>query len=228
MGEKEHVYKMTDGTEFPGYLKHPSGGEASPALLIITSIFGIDEEMKQLANGFAEDGFLVSVPEIFSRTVPGPIPVARFQEAMQRMVTYDFDQGALDTEEMIKQLRTHPNCNGKLGILGFCFGGRHALVAAARFGVNAAASYHGTAMGQHADEIQDIQCPVSFHFGNEDPAVPLEEVEKIRAAFAGHDNAEITIHDGAAHNFSMPEKPGYHPEVAAKSRASVLQCFRFM
>jgi carboxymethylenebutenolidase len=68
-------------------------------------------------------------------------------------------------------------------------------------------------------------CPVSFHFGAEDPVVPTEAVEKIRAAYAGRGNADIVAHDGASHNFSMPHKDGYHAGVAATSRQAVLDRF---
>lgn len=219
----ETSYTTRENERFTGYLTQPAGEEKLPGILVITSIFGIDEEMKALTDAFADDGFLVSVPDIFWRTMPGP--VADFETALGRMQTFDFDQGVKDVEDLINDLRAHPRCNGKVAVLGFCFGGRYALVSAARFGVDAAASYHGTDMEKHLDEVSKVSCPVSFHFGDSDPAVPTENAKAVRSAFEGRDNAEITIHEGAAHNFSMPTKPGYHPQAAKESRAAVLRCF---
>lgn len=69
---------------------------------------------------------------------------------------------------------------------------------------------------------------MSFHFGEVDPAVPMEEVEAIRAAYANHSNAEIVAYPNAAHNFAMPYKQGYDEAVAKASRAAVLRCFQGM
>jgi len=115
-----------------------------------------------------------------------------------------------------------------VAILGFCFGGRHVLLGAARLGIAAAASFHGAQMGRHLDEVDGITCPVSFHFGATDPIVPIDEVDAIRAAFAGKPNADIGLHGEAGHNFAMPRKDGYHPAVAKESRDRVLRCFRSM
>ncbi|ETW95778.1 MAG: hypothetical protein ETSY2_47580, partial [Candidatus Entotheonella gemina] len=129
---------------------------------------------------------------------------------------------------LIHDLKARPECNGKVALLGFCFGGRYAHLAAARLGVDAAGSYHGTKIGEHLDETSNVTCPVSFHFGEVDPAVPMEEVEAIKAAYANRDNAEIVVYPDAAHNFAMPYKPGYQEAVAKASRDAVLRCFRSM
>jgi carboxymethylenebutenolidase len=115
-----------------------------------------------------------------------------------------------------------------VAVLGFCFGGRYAYLGASRFGADAAGAYHGTMIGAHLDEIGNVSCPVSFHFGDSDPVVPVEEVEAIKNAFAGRTNAEISLYEGAGHNFSMPYKEGYVAEAATASRAAVLSCFQSM
>ena len=79
-----------------------------------------------------------------------------------------------------------------------------AHLAAARLGADAAGSYHGTRIGEHLDEVSQVTCPVSFHFGADDPFVPMDEVNAIKAAYAGRPNANIVTHAGASHNFAMP------------------------
>jgi carboxymethylenebutenolidase len=69
---------------------------------------------------------------------------------------------------------------------------------------------------------------VSFHFGDADPVVPIDEVTAIQKAFAGRSNAEIQVYPGAGHNFAMPHKQGYHPTAARESRERVLRCFTSM
>ncbi|NQU72230.1 MAG: dienelactone hydrolase family protein [Rhodospirillales bacterium] len=226
MPSSEITYTTRANESFTGYLSAPDGDGKVPGILMITAIFGIDDEMQQLADAWAADGFLVSTPDIFWRVMPGP--TADMGKAFARYEAFDFEKGMSDVEDLIKDLKAHPRCNGKVAVLGFCFGGRYAHLAASRLGVDAAAAYHGTMIGLHLDEVDKITCPVSWHFGDQDPVVPMEEVAEIQKAFAGRANAEITVFPGATHNFSMPQKDGYHAEAAAAARKAVLRCFQSM
>lgn len=223
MPSRDITYTTRDNETFTGYLTEPEGDGKAPGLLLITAIFGIDDEMKELSDAWASDGFVVSVPDIFWRVMPGP--TADMEKAFDRYGKFDFDQGVRDVEDLLKDLRAHPRCNGKVAVLGFCFGGRYAHIATSRFGADAAGAFHGTMIGQHLDEVPNVSAPVSYHFGAEDPVVPMDEVDAIRSAFASHANAEIAVYEGAGHNFSMPYKDGYRPEAAKTSRDAVLRCF---
>ena len=226
MPSTEITYTTRANESFTGYLAAPDGNEPAPGILLITAIFGIDDEMKELSDAWARDGFVVSTPDIFWRVMPGP--TADMEKAFARYGAFDQDQGMLDIEDLIRDLKARPQCNGKVAMLGFCFGGLYAHLGAARLGIDAAGSYHGTRIGEFVDDAAKVTCPVSFHFGDEDPVVPMDEVAAIQQAYAGHDNAEIVVHPGATHNFAMPYKDGYHEEAAAKSREAVLRCFRSM
>ncbi len=226
MPSAEVTYTTRNDETFTGYLSSPDGDGQYPGILLITAIFGVDDEMQELSDAWAADGFVVSTPDIFWRVMPGP--TADMEKAFARYEAFDADQGMRDIEDLIADLKARPQCNGKVAVLGFCFGGRYAHLAAARLGVDAAGSYHGTRIGEHLDEVDQVKCPVSFHFGAEDPHVPMDEVEAIRAAYAGHANAEIVTHPAASHNFAMPYKEGYVGEVAKASRDAVLRCFQSM
>ncbi len=226
MPSTDITYTTRNNETFDGYLASPSGDQPAPSILLITAIFGIDDEMKALSDAYANDGFLVSVPDIFWRVMPGP--TADMEKAFDRYGKFDPVQGMLDIEDLIKDLKARPRCNGKVAVLGYCFGGRYAHLAAARLGVDAAGAFHGTAIGEHLDETAKVECPVSFHFGDQDTVVPMDEVEAIRKSYASHANAEIAVYEGATHNFSMPSKEGYQPEAAKLSRAAVLRCFKSM
>jgi carboxymethylenebutenolidase len=204
----------------------PAGDGPFPGILLITAIFGIDDEMIELADAWAADGFIVSVPDIFWRQLPGP--TADFDVAIGRMQEFDPEQGMRDIEDLLNDLRNRPQCNGKVGVLGFCFGGRYVHLSAARLGVDAGAAFHGVAIGLHLDETDKVTCPISLHFGQADPYVPMDEVDAIKEAYAVHDNAEIVVHEGAEHNFSMPYKPGYDESVAKASRDAALRIFQSM
>lgn len=83
-------------------------------------------------------------------------------------------------------------------------------------------------IGRHLDEVDKINVPVSYYFGDSDQVVPMDEVTAIQKAFAGKQNADIRVYQGAGHNFFMPHKAGYHPAAARESREAALRCFRSM
>lgn len=220
------TYTTRAGEEFTGILAAPDGNGKVPGILYITAIWGIDDSAMEITRGFAEDGYLVSVPDIFWRVHPGP--TSEPEIAHGRYNAYDFDQGLLDIQDLIADLRAHPRCNGKVAMLGICFGGRYVHLGAARWGIDAAASYHGTYIERHLDETHKITCPVSHHYGVEDPVIPMADVKAIQDSYAGCPNAEVIAHEGAEHNFAMPRKPTYDPAIARCARDSVLRCFRAM
>jgi carboxymethylenebutenolidase len=184
-----------DNETYEGYLTEPEGDGKVPGILLIPAIFGTDDEMKELEKAFG------------------------------RYNAFDAEQGYKDVEDLLSDLRANLRCNGKVAVLGYCFGGRYAQYAAARLGADAAGAFHGTLIESELNPLPPKSCPISFHFGAEDQVIPMETVEQIQAAFAGHDHADIVAHDGAGHNFSMPTKDGYHAGVAATSRQAVLEAF---
>ena len=226
MAGKDVKFSTRNKESYDGYVSAPPGSARAPALLLITAIFGTDDEMRDSADAFAKDGFLVWTPDVFWRTIPGP--TGDFGKALARYESFNKDQGLSDMEDLIKALRADPQCNGKVAMLGYCFGGLYAHLGASRLGINAAGSYHGTMIGDHLAEAGKITCPVSYHYGSIDPIIPLDEAKAVQKAFAGRANADVTIHEGASHNFCMPQKDGYHAAAAAKARESVLKAFRSM
>ena len=225
-GQTDITYTTRAGEALTGVLAEPDGTGKAPGILYITAIWGIDESARDITQGFAEDGFLVSVPDIFWRVHPGP--TTEHAVAHSRYHAYDFDQGLLDIQDLIADLRAHPRCNGKVAMLGVCFGGRYVHLGAARWGIDAAASYHGTYIERHLDETHKIACPVSHHFGADDPVTPMADVRAIQESYASRPKAEVIAHAGAEHNFAMPQKPTYDPVIAKAARDAVLRCFRSM
>ena len=226
MASKTIKYETRDGEEFDGYLTKPGIDDPLPGIVIITAIFGTDDDMIQLSDGWASDGFIVSVPDIFWRVLPGP--TADHAVGRDRMGKFDVEQGMKDIEDVIADLKNRPECNGKVGMLGFCFGGRYVHLSAARLGIDAGAAFHGTAIGKNLEETNKITCPMSLHFGENDPVVPMEEVNAIKAAYAGKTNVDIVVYDNAGHSFSMPSNQGFDADVAKASRDAALALFRSM
>ncbi len=221
-------YSTSDNKSFDGYLVKPEGDGPFPGIVILTAIFGVDEGIIKLSDEWAKDGFIVSVPDIFWRVHPGPLPLSEHEAARARMDKFDVEQGVIDIEDIVLDLRNRAECNGKVGMLGFCFGGRYVHLAAARLDIDAGAAFHGTAIGKNLDETGKISCPMSLHFGDKDPVVPMDEVNAIKDAYANNKNADIGVYEGADHSFSMPWHPSYHEGAAKASRQAVLECFQAM
>ena len=226
MATTDITHVTRNGEEFSGIVAGPDGDNKLPGILFITAIWGIDESAREITEGWANDGFVVSVPDIFWRVHPGP--TTDMEVAQGRYHAYDFEQGLLDMLDLIAHLRAHPRCNGKVAMLGICFGGRYAHLGAARWGIDAAASYHGTYIERHLDETRNITCPVSHHFGADDPVTPMDDVRAIQVSYADRPNSDVVVHAGAEHNFAMPRKTTYDPDIAKTARDAVLRCFGSM
>lgn len=208
-----------DGRKYEAYVAGDAG-TGRPAVLVFTPIFGVDEDMRALADEWAKRGFLVAVPDYFFRVAPGPLGRSEEgrKQAFARWEKLDVNQAVEDTRPLVSMLLGSKSCNGRLGALGYCAGGELAFLAATRLGAQAVAAFHGTRIDRHLDEAASLRGTLSLHFGGNDPLVPLEEVQRIEERFRGDPRVEIGIYQGASHGFSFPGRPSYHEVAATQSR----------
>ncbi len=209
------------------YVALPPAAPA-PGIVLLPPVFGIEPVIRELADRYAARGFAVVVPNQFRRDAE-PEMMDRTDEgrarAMARMKRIDVDQAVDDLRDTIAELRALPQCNGKVAVLGFCFGGRYAFLAAARLDVQAAAAFHGTLVGASLADAPRVHAPLSLHYGAEDPVAPMSEVEAVEEALRGKPDAEVFVYPGATHNFAVPGVPGYDPAVAALAEQRVFTLF---
>ena len=209
----------TAAGDIPAYVAMPSQTPA-PAILMVASIFGVDDDVRAYADRYAERGFIAIAHDPFWRTAPGvrrPTDEKEMAEARARNAAFVMEDGVADLAAIVAELKTMPAYNGKFAVVGYCFGGRYAFLAAARLHADAAVAFHGVQIGKHLDEIDSIACPVSFHFGDADTAVPMTEVDAIAAAFAGRDDADIGVYAGVHHGFTAPSRPSYDADATRTS-----------
>lgn len=198
----------------------PSAGRG-PVVVLITPIFGVTAGMKEFAHRMAGEGFVVLAPDMFWRTAPGPLGYegADRDLAQKRYKAFDVGQGMEDLRHIIGWAREWPLASGGIGVVGVCFGGRYAFLAAAQLGVDAALSYHGTYIGAHVDQCPKIACRIGLHFGEDDPHAPMQEVENIKRAAAGNGKIEIHVYPKAGHGFMQHDRPSYIRECAESAYA---------
>jgi carboxymethylenebutenolidase len=209
-----------DGRTFGAVIAMPPASPA-PALIFVPSIFGNTEGMQATIDRYASHGYIVISADPFWRTLPGPLGPDRRADASARKDSWTVDQGLSDAHDVLAYLKTLPEWNGKFAMVGYCFGGRLSMLGLIRLGADAAASFHGTAMHLDLAEAGAITAPFSFHYGEADPVVPLEQVELVKAALAGKDG-EIYVYPGAGHSFAQEESPNYSPEAGPLSEARAL------
>ena len=200
-----------DGGHFSAYHVVPESG-SGPGLVLLQEIFGINDNMRYLANRFAEEGYVVAVPDLFWRQEPGvslSYSEADFKRAMALGGGLDTDKAIDDIAATIVALRASKECTGDVGVIGYCLGGRLAVLTAARTDVAAAVGYYGVGIELHADELAKVLCPLLLHFGETDSHVPPEAVAAIQAAFLGRDDVAIHVYPGAGHGFSAESRPAY-------------------
>lgn len=220
----------SDGDAFEAYLAAPSSGQG-PGVAIVSTIFGLEDDVKAYADRLAADGCVVAVPNVFWRVedsealrpdVPPSDP--GFKRAVDRAFALDIDKSMDDLARVIAHLRARPACNGRIAVMGFCWGGRYALRAAAELPVDASISFHGTQCATVLDRAPRAKCPMSFHWGDKDWVVPMPEIAKIRDAFAAAKDAEVVVHPGAEHSYMLPSRgAGYSASAAEASWSRALE-----
>lgn len=204
-----HYERVTaaDGGEFDAYCTVPERTPA-PGVLLLQEIFGINDNIRGLAEKLADRGFVVLAPDMFWRLERRfeSKDESRLDEAMALVQRLDFGLAGQDMAATVARLRALPGCTGRVGAVGFCLGGTLAYLAAATAkpdgrGIDAAVSYYGSGIHGMLELAPAIECPVLMHYGDEDPYIPGEQIALVEAAFA--DRPDVTVlHYAAGHAFS--------------------------
>lgn len=228
MSGKMVSINSSDQRKFDGYLAAPKSGKA-PGIVIIQEIFGVNDHIREVVDEYARDGYVALAPDLFWRVEPG-VQLAYDAEGMQKgrgiATKLDMNLAVRDIESAIKSLRAMPECNGKVAVIGYCFGGLMAYLTAARTDVSAASCYYGGRIDAFLGEAGSVKCPIQFHFGAEDHAIPAEVWDKVRAAFDGRKDAEVFVYEGAQHGFNCTKRPSFHPEASKLARSRTMDLLR--
>ncbi len=208
---------ITIAPGFAGYLALPPAGHG-PGLVLWQEIFGVNAHIRAVAEQYALDGFVVLAPDTFWRQSPRVelgYEGADREQAFGLMKGYAGAEAQADIAASVATLRGRPEVAGaKVGSFGYCMGGRLAYLAAATAGIDAAVAYYGGGIQGQLDRVASISCPVQFHYAEQDDNIPLDAVERVRAAMAGK-AAEVHVYPGAHHGFNCWARGSYHPASAA-------------
>jgi len=190
---------------FDCYVVTPDGEGKAPAIVLASAIHGVDADLRAIADEFAAAGYLAAAPDLFSRTVPGPLArgdersTPRGQPRLQRI-----KEGEADMADTLAHLCTLPQFNGRAVAMGFCYGGPFALIGPKRLGYAAGVSCHGTQLADYVGELEGTTLPVCIIWGDQDHAAPPEVQALYRALPARLKNVEVHIFPGVQHGYMMP------------------------
>ncbi len=219
----------TDGARpFNGYLSLPRSGRG-PGLILGQEIFGVNPWMRRMANRYAEEGYVVLVPDLFWRLEPGlelGYAGADREKAFALYQRFDADQAVRDIATAMQALRTLPECVGGVGLVGFCLGGSLAYLAAARLDLDVAVGYYGVGIERHLDEAAAITCPLLLHVAGQDSYTPVDVVTRIDAAFLARPNLRLHLYPDANHGFAADERDSYHRSATSIAYSRTLAALR--
>jgi carboxymethylenebutenolidase len=204
-----------DGHEFNAWLAAPSG-PARGALVVAQEIFGVNRHIRAVADSYAAEGYLTIAPCLFDRIRRG-IELGYSESDVQQGRGYRLqipkEKTLLDLSACINVVRH----SGRVSILGYCWGGTLAYIAACELPVFCAVSYYGGQIKDHLDKSP--KRPVMYHFGEKDPHIPVSDVDKIRAA---DPNGIFHLYP-ADHGFNCDERSTYDAPSATLARQRTLQ-----
>jgi len=208
--------KTKDAKEFSGFLCLPPAGKG-PGLLLIQEIFGVNSHIKDVAQLYAQDGFVVLAPDLFWRTEAGVELSYEGQDAAKGMALYgklDVNQTISDLSDATDTLRSLSSVVGGVGAVGFCLGGHMAYRLATHSKVDAAVCYYGGGIDKALDEAKNIHCPVIMHFADNDTHIPKSVVEQIQSALANNTNVKIYTYPDVDHGFNCDQRKTYDRKAA--------------
>ncbi|MBA2673934.1 dienelactone hydrolase family protein [Ramlibacter sp.] len=222
MGTYVHL-KAADGFVFPAYVAEPDGPPRG-GIVVVPEIFGVNSHIRAVADGFAAEGYLAVAPATFERVQRG-VELGYRAHDMQAGSALKKSAEALPAPGVLPDLQAavqHAAHGGKVGIVGYCWGGLLAWRAACELdGLTAAVTYYGGGMAGETEAARKPRVPVLSHFSDRDKSIPMEGVEAFRKV---HPEVEMHVYP-AEHGFNCDQRGAWNAEAAQQARARTLAFF---
>jgi carboxymethylenebutenolidase len=217
--------KSADGTLVPAYEARPAGTPKG-AVVVIQEIFGVNSHIRNVADGYAAEGYWAVAPAAFHRVKPG-VELGYAEADMGEGFGYKTAVEALPAPGVMPDIQAAIDhaakaSGGKVGIVGYCWGGLLTWRAACTLtGLSAAAPYYGGGVTTEAEIARQPKVPVLAHFADEDKWISLESVDAFKKA-----HPEVEVHTYAAHHgFNCDQRGAWHAPSAQLARERTLAFF---
>ncbi len=209
-------YASQDGTQIDAYLSQPSAPGQYPGVIVTMEGMGLEDHMKELCRRFAEQGYIAIAPDLYTRE-GRPAP----DRVLDVLFSVPDSQTMGDLEGAATFLKSHARANGRVGIIGFCSGGRYTLMfACTSSNVNAAVDSAGGHIIPDeltearpvaaVDMVANLNCPLLALFGDEDPNPSPEHAARLKQELDAHNkDYEFVHYPNAGHAFFADYRPSY-------------------
>jgi carboxymethylenebutenolidase len=211
--------KSFDGGEFDGYLALPASGYG-PGIVVLQEIFGVNDHMRNVADWYAAHGFVALCPDLFWRMERGvELTDAEWEKAIDFYQRLDEAKAVEDSAAVLEFLRKHSACSGRVGAVGFCFGGNLAYLLSVRFKPDCAVGYYGVSIEKSLGEAKNLGSPLLLHIAGRDQFCPPEAQAQIHATLDS--NPLVTIYDYPEMDHAFARPSGEHYDAAAAELANL-------
>jgi len=219
---------MRDGT-MGAYLAVPEGPPKG-AIIAIMEIWGVNDTMREHAKEFAEAGFICLVPDLFWRQEPGvelsDKRAEDVEKAFDLYYEFDYDLGVLDMQDTMTYLKTLPDCNGKVGSVGYCLGGKLCYLMCCRTDIDCAVAYYGTYIEHRIKEAPNLHHPFLLHMAMKDRWVQAEVNELLERKLSKNPFVRIEKYPGADHAFARHGGRTYSKPESDRALALSIEFFK--
>lgn len=211
--------------QFGAYLSLPRGGHG-PGIVLLQEIFGVNQHIRNVADQYAADGYVVLAPDLFWRQgarIELGYDEASWQRAVALKQATDTARAGDDIARTVAALRAQAGVAGqRVAALGYCFGGLLSWHTAASGLVDAAVCYYGGGIQHSLDRAAQLRIPVQMHFGARDSHISADAVHGIAACFDSKEDVEIHVYADAEHGFNCNHRSSYHQRAAAQAHGNTL------
>jgi len=204
-----------DGHQFRCWLAAPPGAPRG-AVVVVQEIFGVNSHIRAVTDGYAAEGYVAIAPSLFDRArrnVELGYSANEVQEGFGYMQQLKPEETLRDLAAAIAVVK-HA---GRVGMVGFCWGGTMTYLSATELPLACGVAYYGGRIGQLLAKTP--RCPLMYHFGELDSHIPMSEVEQIRTA---HPQGLVYVYPGAGHGFNCDQRDSYNPQAASLARERTL------
>lgn len=205
-----------DGHELDAYRAEPAGDPIG-GVVVVQEVFGLTPQIERVADRFAEAGFRAIAPALFDRVGRGlVVDYGELEKGREIMRQLEWPNTLADVSAAVDAMAGTP-----CAVVGFCWGGTVAYMAAAHVPIHAAVSYYGSAIASLTEHTP--KCPVLYHFGADDSSIPPDAIERIRQA---HPDGIFHVYPNAGHAFANEDRPSFRKDAAELSFERTLAFLR--
>lgn len=204
MQRKDIKIRSSEGGEFDCYMVTPETAAKVPAVVLASAVLGVDHDIRALADEFASHGYIAAAPDLFWRTIPGPLAHGDNRTSERSRPRLEkIKAGESDMTDTLAEVRGQPQFNGRAAAAGYCYGGPYAIIGPQRLGYVAGISCHGSQMLDFLRDLDGVTQPVCLIWGDQDHQASPEVRDAYQGAVSRMKNVEMHIIPGVVHAYML-------------------------